>query len=241
MGKCKLVIILLLTIAVLICGAFVPALIARLLDGQTVGKSTSVTIASVELNIRRELSPTEKLAMVSKIDNLLPVKESKARMTGEEVLDAVTRELTPYMDAQLLYFRNEHVQMQPYLVQIPACPELQRVIWQVTVSGEDADFTFTDLLLDDETGKILRLSFTAEDPPQNYVTDVVLNAFAEIFFSGMGIEDPWRFLVKDLETAYTGDHTIAVRFLPEDPQYGQIPVDLYIYDHGFYVEFPSDR
>ena len=236
MRKFKVTVAVLLTVAVLIGGAYIPCLVARFLDWQTTGKSSLNSIASVKLNIYQALSSADKLAMMSKLESLLPIKESKAGMTREELMNIVHEELSPYIDAQLAVLHEDHVQTQPYLAQVPDIPEMQRVIWQVTISGNDADFTFWDLLIDDETGKILRISYTAENPPGIIVGMEALQLFADIYFSGLGIEDYWDYAAPDLE--YAGDNGNAIRFLFTDTRYGQITVDLNVHDHGFYVEFP---
>lgn len=241
MRKFKAVAVILLTLILLIAGAYIPRLVARFRDRQITGKGALHSIASVELHIYRDLSPVGKLAMMNRIDSLLPIRESKASMTGEEVMDAVYEALIPYTDIQLASYHENRVDMRPYLVQIPDMPELQRVIWQVTISGDDADFTFFDLILDDETGHILRISYTSEQPLDTIVGLDALHTFADIFFSGLGVEDHWAFAVSDMETAYVGDNANAVRFRFVDPQYGEIHVDLNVYDCGFYVEFPSVR
>lgn len=239
MRKFKATAAVLITVAVLIAGAYIPRLVAHFLDWQTAGKSTLNPIASIELHIRKELSPIRKLVMIGSCESLLPIRESKAGMTSKEVMDAVIQGLTPYLDTQLVVLYDEQVDMQPYLVQVPGIPELQKVIWQVTISGNDSDFSYFDLLIDDESGNILAIDFTAENPKHPHTKDEVLVLFADIFFSGLGIEDHWEFLVKDLESAYVGDNAKAIRFRFEDPQYGEVNIDLFVHDYGFYIEFPN--
>lgn len=229
----------LLTVAVLVTGIYIPKLVARLLDKQNTGKGSLTPITPVELNISRELSPVEKLVMVSRIKSLLSIDESKASMTSEEVIDALHREIAPYIEANLAVYDECRVETQPYLVQTQDWPELQKVIWQVTVSGHDADFTFFDLLIDDQTGKILRISYTAENPKGGIVGIEALNLFAEIYFSGLEIEDHWTYAVGDLEVVYAGDNGNAIRFRFVHDRFGEANIDLNVHDHGFYVEFPA--
>lgn len=238
MGKLKASVLILLTASVLVAGAWIPKLVAGFLDQKTTGKSTLSSMAPVELDLRRELSPAEKLVMMSRIDSLLPIQESKAAMSREEVLDTVLVKLTPYTDSQLAVLRDDLVEMRPYLVRVPQAPELQHVVWQVTISCSDTDFTFWDLILDDETGNILRVGYTEENPRGVVVGMKGLELFADIFFSGLGIEDPWSCVVPDLDYAYTGDNGNALRFRFTDTRYGEAIIDLNVHDHGFYAEYP---
>ena len=239
MRKFKVAVVVLLTVTVLITGAYIPKLVARFLDWQTTGKESLNPMASVELNIYQELSSTGKLAMMSRIDSLLPISESKARMTSNEVMEAAYEGITPYIDTQLAIFSEKSVQMRPYLVQVLDMPELQRVIWHITISGDEANFTLFDLVIDDETGHFLNISYSSEKPLDTIVGVDALNIFVDIFFSGLGVEDYWKFVVSDFENAYVGDNANEVRFRFVDTQYGEINVALNVYDCGFYVEFPS--
>lgn len=237
MRRLKIAALVLLTAAVLIGGAYVPNLVARFRDWRATGRETLNPMPTVVLNISRDISSTDKLTMMSRIDSLLPIPESKAGMSGEDVMAAVREGLRPYVDTQLAVYYEDRVEMQPYFVQVLDQPELQSVIWQVTVSGNDADFTFFDLFLDDETGKILRISYTAENPPGILVGEEALRLFSELFFSGLGVEEYWDY--QEANLVYAGDNGNAVRFRFEDSQFGEILVDLNVHDHGFYVEFPN--
>lgn len=239
MHKIQTALAVLLTVVVLFSGAYIPTLTACFIDGKTTGKGTLSPMTSVELRILQEISIAGKLAMMNRIDSLLPIRESKAGMTGEEVMNSVVENIKPYVDAQLSDFYVDDVEMKPYLVQVLDKPELQRVIWKITVSGDAADYSVYDLVIDDETGKILSINYTSENPQNPYGIDETLSLFADIFFSNLGIENHWDFIVEDLEYAYTGDHTIAVQFQLKDQRFGDIYIDMYVHDNGFYIEFPT--
>lgn len=239
MRKFKVTVAVLLTLALLIGGAYIPKLVALLGDWHNTGSASLNPMASVELNIYQDISSIGKLAMMGRIDRVIPISESMSKMTREEVMDAVYNGLTPYMDAQLVIYNENYVEMRPYLTQVPDMPELHRVVWIITVSGDDSDFTFFDLVIDDETGNILRISYTVEKPRDTIIGAAALNIFADIFFSGLGIEDYREFAADDLEYAYVGDHADAIRYSFRDVLYGEVNVDLYVHENGFYIEFPS--
>lgn len=239
MGKFKIVVVILLTSSVLIAGAFIPKLISDYSDWKTVGRDGQYPMHAIELNMYQELSAIGKLAMMSRIDSLIPISESKAGMNREEVMNAAVEGLTPYISAQLATLYEENVEMQPYLIHVADYPELQRVIWQVTVSGGNADNSVFHLFVDDETGKILQINFTSEDFQNPYSVDETLPLFADIYFSGLGIENHWDFLMEDREYAYDDVGGYAVQFRLLDQQYGEIFIDMFVYEHGFYVEFPE--
>ena len=236
--KFKTGMIVLLTVLVLAAGAFFPKLVAGFMDGRTIGKSSIDPMVSVELNIYKEIPSVGKLVMMGRYDSLLPILERKAKKTNEEVMDAVYEGLTPYMDTGLVAYQEKQVEMKPYLIQVTDMPELQKVVWQVTIAGTDTDYTYLDLIVDDDTGQILRISYTKESVMESYLEAESFAIFADIYFSGFGIADYVEFEVPDLNGAYVGEKANAIRYRFGDEVYGEVNVDLYIHAHGFYVEFP---
>lgn len=236
----RIVVAILFTSSVLITGAFLPKLISHYADWKTVDKDAQYPMPSIELNMYQELSVIGKLAMMNKIDSLLPISESKARMLKQDVMDAVLEGLEPYISAQLATFSEDQVEMQPFLVHVQDNPEFQRVIWRVTVSGGNTDYSVFDLLMDDETGKILQIDYTADSFQSPYSMDETLPLFADIYFSSLGIENYWDFIMEDREYAYNDFSGYAVQFRLQDQQYGEIFIDMFVYDYGFYIEFPGD-
>lgn len=240
MGKLKIAGAVLLTLALLFAGASIPWLTAWFMDGLYTQKGSMSPMTSIELQIHQDTPSIGKLAMMSRMDGNLAIKENKASMTQQEVLQAVESGLRPYIDAHLVSYAETDIQMQPRLAQVQSEPELQGVFWIVTVSGDSPDYSFIDLVLDDETGKILRISYHSEKQRTANSNAEALGILTDIFFSGLGIEEYQESASSDLNGVYVGDNAQAMRFRFGDKQYGEVNVDLYVYDGGFYVELPKN-
>ena len=116
---------------------------------------------------------------------------------------------------------------------------MQSIVWFVDITGDPINYTFLQLVVDDETGNILRISFTHENLQGLLFGIEALTVFADVFFNGLGINDYASFLAPDLEYAYVGENANAIRYQLGDSVYGEVIVDLFVHEHGFYIEFPS--
>lgn len=241
MSKLKGFVAIVFALAVISAGAYFPKIVSLCLDWSNTGNVSYDPITSIRLEIKKDIPALGKLAMLSRMDGNIELSESKAKMTKEEVMDAVYNGLQPYIDAQLAVYSEQEVQMHPSLFWVQNDPDLQGIVWLVTVYGDPdpVDFTFFDMVIDDETGQILRIFYTSEAPSDVLTGTDALSAFADIFFTGLNIDDYRQGAASDLEYAYVGDNATAIRYRFGDALYGEINIDLYVYEHGFYIEFPS--
>ncbi|MBQ8831487.1 MAG: hypothetical protein IJ017_07800 [Oscillospiraceae bacterium] len=239
MSKLKVFLTVIPALALICIGAFFPKIIAKFLDIQNTGNASYNPIESVRLEIKTDIPSLGKLAMLSSMDSNITISESKANMTTEEVMEAVYSGLQPYIDSQLLTYAEYEVYMQPSLVQSSNNQNLQGIVWWVTISGEPSDYCFLDLAIDDETGQILRINYSVEDPTDNIGGLEALYILSDIYFSGLSMNYYENYAVPDLEDTYVGDNTVAIRYRFGDVVYGEVNVDMYVHEHGFYMEFPN--
>ena len=239
MAKLKGFIAVILTLVTLVAGAYFPKAISMFLDWRNTGASSN-PISSIRFEIAKDIPFLGKLALFSKLDSSIELTENKASMTPEEVMDAVHEGIQPYVDAQLIEYSEQDVEMHPsMLFQTDRNQDLRGIVWFVNIGGDPSNYTYLQLVVDDETGKILNISYTYEVLDAPLVGTEALTAFADIYFNSLEIPEYADFIVPDLEYAYVGDDANAVRYRFGDAVYGEVNVDLYVHGHGFYVEFPS--
>lgn len=239
MAKLKGLITVVLALALIVAGAYFPKAISTILDWQNGGNVSTNPISSIRIEISKDIPSLGKLALLSRLGSSIELTESKAKMNKEEVMEAVYTGIQPFVDSQLLAYSEQSVQMYPSLIQAKDDQDLQSIVWFVEITGDPANYTFLQLILDDETGDIIMISFTHENLEGLLFGMEALSAFADIFFTSLGIDDYAQFVVPDLEYAYVGDNANAIRYRFGDAVYGEVNVDLYVHEHGFYIEFPS--
>ena len=239
MAKLKGLIAVVLALALIVAGAYFPKAISTILDWQNGGNVSTNPISSIRIEISKDIPSLGKLALLSRLGSSIELTESKAKMNKEEVMEAVYTGIQPYVDSQLIAYSEQSVQMYPSLIQAKDDQDLQSIVWFVEITGDPANYTFLQLILDDETGDIIMISFTHENLEGLLFGMEALSAFADIFFTMLGIDDYAQFVVRDLEYAYVGDNANAIRYRFGDAVYGEVNVDLYVHEHGFYIEFPS--
>lgn len=241
MGNWKNPLVILVTLALLVLFACFPTIASAVQDWQNMRQSAFEQIQSVQLDIRGSIPAMGKLAMMCRQDGLIEISQDMASLTSAEVEELAFEAIAPYVDAGMadpFHERNaEFYSIRPVLVQVPEMPELSGVFWDVILRGDPSAYYEVHLAIDDETGKVLTMNLhsdyviTAQEFPR------FLDAFADIFFTGLEIEDYGNFETTDMESAYVGDNAKAVRYRFGDAEYGEISVDFYVYQHGFYMEF----
>lgn len=239
MAKLKGFVAVVLALALIVAGAHFPKAISTILDWQNRGNVSTNPISSIRIEIAKNIPSIGKLALLSRLGSTIELTESKAKMSKEEVMEAVYTGIQPYVDSQLMVYNEQSVQMYPCLMQEKGDQGLQSIVWFVDITGDPINYTFLQLVVDDETGNILRISFTHENLQGLLFGIEALTVFADVFFNGLGINDYASFLAPDLEYAYVGDNANAIRYQLGDSVYGEVIVDLYVHEHGFYIEFPS--
>ena len=241
MNKLKEFTALMLTLALIAAGAYLPKAVSLFLDRSDTGNASFAPISSLRFEISKNIPSIGKLAILSRLDSSFELRESKAQMTQQEVLDAIHTGVQPYIDAQLMVYSEADVEMRPTLVQAQDDQALQSVVWLVAISGDPADSSLLQMVIDDETGNILMISSACENVniEASLAGPEALAVLADIYFTGLGIDDYARSEVRDLEYAYTQDNTSAVRYCFYDSTYGEVNVDLYVHEYGFDIEFPG--
>lgn len=224
---------------ILLC-AHLPRIMGYVQDRRAMNRVGYSQSAQVQLDIQQNMTPLGKLALLCRMEGVLEVPESFAEMTAAEAEQAALDALQPYVDAGLIpEFSVWHIEAQPLLILTPEEVDLAGLVWAVTILEDDEGVMHMSVDIDDATGKPLRLNYTYE-----YwgITDLngTLARFAELYFGGLALDDHDSFATEDLENKYIGDDVAGRRYRIEDPVYGEVNLDLYVYQYGFYVDTPKE-
>lgn len=239
MGNRKTIAAVLLAVCLIAACAALPGLVSAYQDGRTLGQAQSETVPHIQLQIHgdEETPAMAKLARMCRMDGGLEISKSMASMTREEVQTRALHILQGYVDAGLVeVFDPVVLNCWCMLATVSEDPALNGVYWIVTlVNGDEQDFAQFDIALDDEKGTPLVVGYTREKFPAAQEQEAVLSAFADHYSSSLGILDYGAFIAED--PPYAGDNGTAVRYRFGDMRYGEISVELYVHEHGFYTEF----
>lgn len=239
MRKMKNSILLLLTLLVIAVGAYLPRIIAAAQDGKTMDKVSFDTVRPVQLEIRKDIPSLGKLALLNRLDRVIEIPQEATSMTPEEAEKAAYAALEPYLEAGIMdSFETQIYEIRPLLGQTSDDPGLNSIFWDVTILS-DPDVYFLSLAIDDATGRLLRINYWTEYPIEESARDGILAVFSDLYFNGLEITDYGDYETDDLEDQYIGDSVIGVRYRFGDLVYGEINVDLYAFEYGFYTEFPA--
>ena len=234
MNKLKTGLVLLLTVVILLTGAFLPKIVSVIQDHSRNGRTSSAPIANIELKIEKDVSPVAQLIMLCNSDSTTEVTENIAAMTKEEAMAAVRAGLVPYIDAGLIEYCEDTASLSPFLVQASAMQDLQGIFWFIHIMGDAGGISNINIIMDDETGNILHMEYTYENLTNVIQAQEALDTWSDIFFSALEID--YQRARIEAEYVYDDSGYAGHRYAFSDPEYGQIFVDLFLYPYGFSME-----
>lgn len=238
----KNVLVLSGSVALLILIAYLPKMAAAMQDKEILTQPQYESMQSVQLEIRENLSALGKLALVRNMSsgNNIEISKEEALMSVEEVNAAVDKALAPYISAGLIQpFEESYREWRPLWMWDDENLEINGIVWEGYIVGEQDGYHVVNVLIDDETGNLLFIQYNSNYALEYSMQEEFLSKFCEIYFGSLEITDFANFETRDLVGQYIGDDAHGIRYRFGDLEYGEINIDFYIYLNGFYVEFPK--
>jgi len=243
MAKWKNMVLLILAACIIAAGAALPRILSSFQDDAALGQIHYETVPNIMLQIRGEepATPLKKLAMMARMDGGLELSESMASMNSAEAQSRFYEIMQSYIDTGLINAFDPVVyESRCMLVSVTTDPSLNGIIWMATlISGDDQNFAQFDVAIDDETGDLLAVSYTGDRVFSEGERDLYLSVFPNLYFTSLGMEDYVYYVTPDMNDAYVGDNGLAVRYRFDDAVYGEVNVDFYVDQYGFYNQFPE--
>lgn len=243
MCKAKNILVVLLALGIIAACAALPLVASAFHDKATMGQLHYETAPNVQLQIREESDTPAmaKLAMMYRRDGGIEISESMASMNREEAEARSLSILQEYIDAGLVETYDPIVHASRcMLATVTEDASLNGVYWMVVVVCADEDnYAQFDIAIDDENGYLLAVSYASERVPAAAKREKQLAAFADLYFTSLGMADYGDFATRDLEKQYIGENVCGRRYRFGDTVYGEVNVDLYVHEYGFYTEFPD--
>ena len=245
MRKVKLALLLVLTAAVLVGGAALPHLMAAVTDSRASGKVSYAPVQTVELELDANGAEeaADMMAKLALYDAMytIPLDLAAAQMTQEQVIAAAQNELQPYVDAGLMEWCDfDYVMTEFYAAIDPFDPDQTNTFWGVTLSLQEKPYTSVFLHLDDETGKILYLTYTTQGRDFSAEEQaVVLELFPSIYFDALGLGESAEYLrVNGLLSSYNlGGAGISCAYTFGTVEYGEVMMEFCAREYGFDMTF----
>lgn len=241
MRKLLTLLILLVCVGLIAAGAVLPRMVGQMQDSRTIGIPSYEAISPLYLSVQDAEPSIAQLAMLANADSIIEVFEDNASMSWSEAEDAVYAALEFYFQCGLIHpFTPTSTDARCMFVSVPDFPELSGIIWSVTlVQDSEEGYYCLDLALDDKTGCLLFINYTQSDPMEGVSPEDTLLNLGWLYFTDLGIPEYGAFPMEELTDPYWGENALARRYRLGDVNYGEVVVDLHVYEYGFYMEFPS--
>ncbi len=233
MGKLKLSLFLLLTLALIVLGLFLPQFTTQMVDAggantlhtqtflQTTPQETQQPLTNAEDSLQR-------LALFDK-SNLVSVSDHVATQTPADIEARVNELLGQLIDLGLVEGGLGQHPVTLYLSMDPNDPSRYILVWRVRYTNTESrkDFLNLELLIDDETGKLLHIYYSTPDAQSNLPAKIGI--LTEFYFSQLGLDQEDYFVQEDyngnvptyISRYYTfpGDDALETELLVEVDSY----------------------
>ena len=259
MDKWKLPLILMLTVALIVTGMFLPVIAGLVMDGLSIGKAAAAPMQSVELSFstdeeKREGYMLKKLALEREMTSF-PVTAGEASMSEEDVFTAVEAQMDRYVAAGVFqWFEPSYRSAEPYLFVSGDSSNNMSIIWAVHIVQEADPYQNLFLHLDDETGSILYMDYVNTNTDEYlYNPDVesaekemwsAMDAFTGVYFSQRGLTEQAETERSGTQSDYTYLYTepaegASAVYVFTDTGYGDVTIQFVLKYNGFYIMFPN--
>lgn len=245
MKKWKIPLLILITVVLLVVGAFLPDIASAGQDHVHVAQVGFSEIESLKLDFSNSQSMgalLKKLTLV-RDGSFYSVSSSKTKLPREKMEQTVKEALALYYQEELIPYNwtGYSFSAVPHLVYNGNDSGIYGIFWVITIHWTDIDDDLT-LFLDDETGLILYIHYGSAIPLENYTPQDYLDTLSNTYFTSTGISeivaDPSAYGVESIffdDTGlYTnGDQHYSYSF--QHPEYGVLEIQFWLYKHGFYT------
>ena len=244
MRKQKIPLLVLLTIALLIAGANLPALAAAIQDKAIVNHADFGEMESLKLDFSdSEVAPLlQKLALL-RDGSFYTVSPSKTRIQHSEIEELVKGGLALYYQDELIPYNWQGYEFSavPHLVYNDADKDTYAVFWVVSIHWLETRDNLS-LYVDDETGLILYLHYNTANSPDVYTAQGYLDVLSNAYFTSAGIWEIWNepsaYGVEWVEFDDSGlyeKNDLYYCYTIYHPDYGELEIQFWLYQNGFYT------
>lgn len=189
MKKYKNGILFICTFLLIVFGGLLPVITAKVEDLLVDDKIHYEEMKT--LNMFQKLSDTQKIFLLSH-GAAAEISEQRASLKREEMQEVLTAMLAPYYDIGLIKSDVSEftIQCTPFLYYSSTESNFSSVFWQIQMETVTEYGQYMLLYLDDDTGKIMDMSYECTDPvfEKNYF-DYYMNKMSSLYLSFMSFED----------------------------------------------------
>ncbi len=216
-----------LTVCLLILGAMLPKIVGAVQAGMEAQPGFG-EIQAVELKLDEPLSLMDKLHILGR--GQYYAFSGDTVLSEQEMPEVVETALEPYYYRELVPYdwKNVDISAQAWLLYLPKEPEVNYVIWIVTLRGSD---WVVELQVDDETGKALLVTCQMGTAQEQYTAEAYTELCKEAWFESLGLSDAQWYADNP---GTTGNTTSICCYCPGDYE-RMVAMEFTTYPYGFWT------
>lgn len=249
MNKLRTPLILLLTLLLLITGAYLPGIVCFFRELSALGKPN---VSPVQQIILRLEEPTltdsgvmfQKLALERHMQTI-PVTEKEASKSSDQIYQAVEKQMDAYLECGLFqWFSYTQRTAEPYLAVDEQDPDNYAIIWAVDYACKDETYHNLFLHVDDSTGTILKMDYYTDQvlyPPEEQ--QLCFEGWCTSYFDALDLAAGSEY-VQSLDTwtdVYRSGDVLTVTYCFQEIEFGLVCVSFTMNPNGFYISFSNSQ
>ncbi len=246
MTKFKIPAILLLAVALIVLGGFLPKLAARWQDSADSTVTGYAALSDVQLEFgdsNRPMGIRDKLALLKDYTDSMELPESLAGLTLNDVTSIVQNTIRRYQAAGLIPAEASVTPRQlsaaPYLVSWSKDTEQGNIFWNVNIDLDSEYRYHLFLIIDDQTETVCIVDFTDNEAElEEKDMTGMMSAFCQTYLTGfseaLSQYDPAA-VARDAYFVGAENDTLLAELEWSDILYGHVALNFYVTKSKFYV------
>ena len=179
--------VLLGTVFLLVCILHLPKIIAFVQDKEHLLHAQLKEIQSIQLDVQKSLPTLGKLSLMKSANqgNVVEIDKEDASMSAEDVEVYARKALQTYYEAGFFsMFEDGYFKYRTLLVWDSQNTMVSGIVWECNLVTQDG-FQEMFLLIDDETGDILRIHYWGENIATDFSEEEALTVLSQIYFTNL--------------------------------------------------------
>ncbi len=242
MRKSSLVISVFLALAVIVTGAFLPRLTTTVMDRSTLHIPATAPMTSVELTLKdaASLSILQKMKLYGSMSSI-PISSAEASMSAEQVHEAVRQQMKLFELGDVFqWFDADYSSAETYLAMNPNDTSQFSIFWTVSYSTNQKPYYSYIAHVDDATGKLFLINYTAPEFSKLWRSDeskwAAFETLSSVYFSQLELPSTTRNpYIQKMEEKTTDYGAFSVTYLLDVPDVGSFCVEIRISPGEYYI------
>ncbi len=226
-----------ITVMILVICALLPVIVLK--TGDIAANKRVHTVEMKTIQFARELTDADRLYLLGN-GMRVTTSEEKTNLRTEDLIETIRPGLTAYLEAGLIQGNVEDyaiTEALPYRMYSNVDSNISCAFWYIDLETPDQPGRYVTISLDDQTGRIMQISYTNVD---TICSADSLRLLLDVFITVYAAPIELDFMIDACAYVYEDtDMSASARLYCEDTAYGELGIKLNLIPYGFFASLES--